>query len=656
MNAIKNNSNLLSLAQVKIQSSFWEPYRKLVKEVVIPYQWEVLNDRIPEAEPSHVMRNLRIAAGLEEGEFYGYFFQDTDLAKWLEAVAYSLQTDPDAELEKIADGAIALIEQAQQPDGYLNSYFTVKAKGKRWTNLQECHELYTAGHFIEAGVAYYQATGKPKLLDIVCRFADYIDSVFGPEPGKLQGYDGHQEIELALVRLYKATGNKRYLMLSKFFLDARGKEPYFFTAEWEKRGRVTYWENIVQKAPGDMREYNQTHQPVREQTEAVGHAVRLIYMLNGMAGVAKETDDAGLLQACQTLWENITQKQMYITGGIGSACIGEAFTFDYDLPNDTIYAETCASVGLINFAQKMLQMENKRFFADVIETALFNIIPGSMARDGKHYFYVNPLEVWPEASRKNPGKLHVKPVRQKWYGCACCPPNLARLITSLGQYIYTVGDNALYIHQYIGSEVTVDLGGETVKVSQKSDYPWNGDIRFDLSMKAPKEFTVGLRIPGWCREASLHINGEIVGVAEMEEDGYVLIKRSWNDGDTLELQLEMPIRLMEANPLVRANAGKVAIQKGPVVYCLEAADNGDNLSAISVPYNANLKAVFEAGLLGGVTAIYGEGFRSCMDGWENTLYRPVQSERKPVQLKAVPYCVWGNRKPGEMLVWISCDK
>jgi DUF1680 family protein len=424
---LESTSNPLSLDKVQINDPFWNPYINLVKEVVIPYQWEVLNDKVPEAEPSHAIKNLRIAAGLEEGKFYGFFFQDTDLAKWLEAVAYSLQTTPNEELEKLADEAIDLVGMAQQEDGYLNTYFTIEKKDKRWANLEECHELYTAGHFIEAGVAYYQATGKKKLLDIVCKFADYINQVFGPEPEKLHGYDGHQEIELALVRLYKVTGNERYLKLSRYFLDIRGTEPYYFVEEWEKRNKISYWSMKETGSPEERRTYMQTHSPVRNQKEAIGHAVRMVYMLTGMSEVAKESGDEELYEACRTLWQNIITKQMYITGGIGSTSHGEAFSFNYDLPNDTVYAETCASIGLINFAQSMLQIENQQGYADVIERALYNIIIASMSRDGEHFFYVNPLEVWPEASEKSPIRHHVKAVRQKWFGCACCPPNLPRL-------------------------------------------------------------------------------------------------------------------------------------------------------------------------------------------------------------------------------------
>ncbi|HEY8500336.1 MAG TPA: beta-L-arabinofuranosidase domain-containing protein [Clostridia bacterium] len=651
-NGSTRSSEEVSLKSVKITDSFWSEYQKLVKEVVLPYQWEVMNDRVPEAEPSHVIKNLRIAAGLEDGQFYGFFFQDTDLAKWLEAVAYILQIYPDPELEKLADNAIDLVEKAQQPDGYLNTYFTIKKKGKRWTNLYECHELYTAGHFIEAGVAYYRATGKRKLLDIVCRFADYIDTVFGSEPGKLKAYDGHQEIELALVKLYKITGEKRYLELSKFFLDERGKEPFYFEIEWEKRGKVSEWDNSTNEkySPSQNRQYNQTHLPVREQKEAVGHAVRLLYMLTGMADAAKEYNDKSLLKACRNLWENIVTRQMYITGGIGSTSIGEAFTFDYDLPNDTIYAETCASIGLITFAHRMLQIENKSIYADVIEKALYNIIIGSMARDGKHYFYVNPLEVFPEASEKNPVKRHVKPGRQKWYSCACCPPNLARLIGSLGLYIFTKNSDTLFIHQYAACKAELEVAGSKIKVVQESAYPWNGEIKIEIVSDVQKEFNIALRIPGWCRKYSVELNGNRLETDNLVKEGYLYIRNVWNGNDQIHLTLDMPVEMMEANPLVRANAGKVALQRGPVVYCIEEEDNGDNLSALSILTEPEVD--YDPELFGGIYTIKTKGCRKLNDGWENKLYKPVGSKYIPVDIKAIPYYLWGNRTPGEMAVWI----
>ena len=641
-----NRHASLPLKDVEINDPFWSKYIKLVQEEVIPYQWEAINDRVPDAEPSHAIKNFRIAAGLEKGEFYGFVFQDTDLAKWLEAVAYRLETNPDPDLEKLADEAIELIEKAQLPDGYLNTYYTVKEPGQRWTNLRECHELYTAGHMMEAAVAYYRATGKSRLLDVMRRFADHIDSVLGSEPGKLRGYDGHQEIELALVKLYEATGEEKYLKLSKYFLDERGREPYFFELEAEKRGYASHFPDFIV----NDRKYCQTHLPVREQDSAEGHAVRSVYMLSAMADVAALTGDRELLEACRNLWDNIVSKRMYITGGIGSMAHGEAFSFDYDLPNDTMYTETCASVGLIFFAHRMLRIKPESRFADEMERALYNNVLAGMAQDGKSFFYVNPMEVLPEACEKNANYRHVKPVRQKWYACACCPPNVARLIASLGQYIYTVGENAVYTHLYIGGTSKLKVGGDPVLLRQKTNYPWEGKVSLEVAAEPAKEFALALRIPSWCGRYRLKVNG--IPAAATVKDGYALLNRRWNKGDRVELEMDMPVELMEANPRVRADAGRVAIQRGPMVYCLEEKDNGSGLWAVSIPLDSKLTAEYEEDLLGGAVAVRGNAFRTDASGWENSLYRKAGTKERPVDIKAVPYCLWGNRSPGEMAVWV----
>ena len=639
--------------KAKINDNFWSRYAELVRDEVIPYQWDALNDNVADAEPSCAIRNFRIAAGEEEGEFYGMVFQDSDVAKWLEAVAYSLENYPDPELEKKADDVIDLIGRAQQPDGYLNTYYIINGLENRWTNLHECHELYCAGHMIEAAVAYYEATGKRKLLDIVCKFADHIDTVFGPEEGKLKGYPGHQEIELALVKLYRVTGNKKYLDLAKFFLDERGKEPYYFDIEWEKRGKTSHWFGGRGQAPSKNKEYNQAHLPVREQTEAVGHAVRAVYMYSAMVDVAMETGDEELLEACRRLWNNIVYKRMYITGAIGSQVHGEAFSFDYDLPNDTVYAETCAAIGLVFFASRMLEAEPKGQYADVMERALYNGVISGMSLDGKSFFYVNPLEVNPEACEKNGNFRHVKPVRQKWFACACCPPNVARLLASLGHYIYGVKDNTVYTHLYIGSNTEVDIDGTKVGLVQETNYPWNGKVSITVNVDGAKEFGLGLRIPGWCRNARVAVNGEQVDLASVTVDGYAIIKRQWQDGDKVELDLPMePVRV-RSNPLVRADIGKVAIQNGPIVYCLEEVDNGPNLHAVVLPKDAELEVSFREDLLGGVNVITAQGQKAKEEAWGPELYKAnACTEYEPVKLTFVPYYAWVNREPGEMTVWV----
>ncbi|MGO4107527.1 glycoside hydrolase family 127 protein [Paenibacillus sp. YAF4_2] len=654
---VKQLNGQLGSSEVHIKDAFWNRFTELVRETVIPYQWDALNDRIADAEPSYAIRNFRVAAGLEEQPYGGMVFQDSDVAKWLEAVGYSLANHPDAELERTADEVIDLIAMAQHENGYLNTYFTIKDPGKQWTNLYEAHELYCAGHMIEAAVAYYDATGKRKLLDVMCKFADYIDSLFGLEPGKMRGYDGHQEIELALVKLYQTTGEDRYLKLAQFFIDERGAEPNFLIEDIKQREGFSLWSGRKMPIPKvEHLAYNQAHKPVREQDVAVGHSVRAVYMYTAMADLARLTGDKQLLEACQRLWNNMTRKQMYITGGIGSTHHGEAFSFDYDLPNDTVYAETCASIGLIFFAQRMLKLEAKSEYADIMERALFNNVAGSMSQDGKHYFYVNPLEVWPKASEKNPGRHHVKAERQKWFGCSCCPPNVARLLSSLNDYIYTVSaaTNTIYTHLFIGSIAQFELDAGSVTLKQESELPWKGNVRFEFTEVPGAAVTLALRIPSWCREkAVLRINGEAADYKA--ENGYALVNRNWQHGDIVEWEPVMEAQLTAAHPEIRANAGKVAIERGPLVYCLEEIDNTSPLAAISLVTSSALEVNFDSELLGGAIVIEAEGRLDEQGSWqEETPYRPYgqQQASLPVKLKAVPYYLWGNRQRGEMTVWI----
>ncbi|RED64815.1 glycoside hydrolase family 127 protein [Cohnella lupini] len=636
---------------VSIQDEYWSSYVNLIKNTVIPYQWEALNDRVPDAEPSYAIRNFRIAAGLEEGEFGGFVFQDTDLHKWLEAVGYSLGTTPDPDLERVADEAIDLLASAQHEDGYLNTYFAIAEPNKRWTNLTDCHEMYTAGHLIEAAVAYYRGTGKTKLLDVARKLADHIDDRFGIEPGKIRGYDGHQEIELALVKLYEVTGEEKYLNLAGFLIDERGRNPSFLHEEWEKRGRTTHWApGVVQKDPPAL-EYLQAHKPVREQEVATGHAVRAVYMYTAMADLALHKGDRELLSACRRLWRNMVNKQMYVTGSIGSTHHGEAFTFDYDLPNDTNYSETCASIGLIFFARRMLQAEVKGEYGDVMERALYNTVTAGIAGDGKHYFYVNPMEVWPAASEGNPGKRHVKAVRQKWYGCACCPPNVARLLSSLGQYVYTSGADTLYAHLYIGSEAKLQLAGRKVRVRLDSELPWKGKANLTIAeADGSGAFTLAARVPSWSKQTSFSLNGE--PVTPEIRDGYAYLSRDWREGDVLAIELNMEPQRIYAHPNLRASAGRVSLQRGPLVYCFEETDNVAPLASLSLPADAVLRAVHDD-WRDGVVCLETEGWRvTAPESQADDLYGTARPRLEKQPLRAVPYTLWGNRQPGEMLVWI----
>lgn len=626
----------VALRDVQVADGFFSRYADLVREEVIPYQWEALNDRIPGAEKSGCLRNFRIAAGQEAGEFTGMVFQDSDIGKWLEAVAYSLTTHPDAALERTADEVIELLEAAQREDGYLDTYFIVKDPKNRWKCLRDCHELYCAGHLLEGAVAYWQATGKDRFLNVMRRYVDYIATVFGRGEGQMRGYPGHEEIELALCKLYDVTGEKKYLDLAAYFIDERGRDPKYFLEELKTRGDAFHWEG--NDAQG--MEYFQAHAPVREQTEAVGHAVRAVYLYSGMADVAMRTGDEGLLEACRRLYRNIADKRLYVTGAIGSTYIGEAFTFDYDLPNDTAYAETCASVGLIFFMKRMLEADGAAEYGDMMERALYNTVLAGMAMDGKSFFYVNPLEVFPEADEKDPSKRHVKTVRQKWFACACCPPNVARLLADLGSYIYRRKGSAVTADLFIGSRLALPGGAELI---QTSEVPFGGKVTFTLR-GAAQGFSLRVRCPEWAE-------GVTCTAPCRKENGYIAIQKDWQDGDSVTLLFGMEPRRIYANPLVRQDAGKVCLMRGPLVYCLEEADNGANLHLLRLPEGEPVEAVRGEGALFGMTLLRAKGRRFVPHG--SRLYAPDrQGREEEARLTFVPYFAWGNRDKGEMAVYV----
>ena len=644
----------VDLHKLKINDPFLGQYQQLVRDVVIPYQWDALNDRIEEADPSHAIENFRIAAGRQEGEFYGMVFQDSDVAKWLEAVAWSLCQKPDAGLEKTADEVIELVAAAQCEDGYLNTYFTVKAPEERWTNLAECHELYCAGHMIEAGVAFFQATGKRRLLDVVCRLADHIDSVFGPGDNQLHGYPGHPEIELALMRLYDVTQEPRYIALVKYFVEARGTQPHFYDIEYEKRGKTSYWNTYGPAWMVMDKPYSQAHQPISEQPVAIGHAVRFVYLMTGVAHLARLSQDEGKRQDCLRLWKNMARRQLYITGGIGSQSSGEAFSSDYDLPNDTVYAESCASIGLMMFARRMLEMEADSQYADVMERALYNTVLGGMALDGKHFFYVNPLEVHPKYLKFIHIYDHDKPVRQRWFGCACCPPNIARVLTSLGHYIYTPHDDALYINLYIGNSVEIPVGNEALRLRISGNYPWQEQVKIVIDSSSPVNHTLALRLPDWCDKPQVTLNG--APVTQDVRKGYLHISHLWQEGDTLQLTLPMPVRRIYGNPLVRHQAGQVAVQRGPLVYCLEQADNGEQLHNLQLPRDARFSTVEGKGIFARKILLQAPGYKQTAEDAENQAlwhYDRAPSSRQPQVLTFIPWFSWANRGEGEMRIWVN---
>lgn len=637
----------IPLKDIKIQDRYWDRYINLVKSVIIPYQWDILNDRLEGIETSHCIMNFKIAAKREEGEFYGAVFQDSDLAKWIEAVSFSLEYCPDEELEKTVDEVIELIGEAQGEDGYINTYFTIKEPQLRFTNLQEGHELYCAGHFMEAAVAYYKATGKKKLLHIVERFAQLICDEFSTKKNAL-GYPGHQEVEIGLFKLYEVTKENKYLEQAKMFLDRRGGLPNYFLEEMKGRNfkRIFHELNNYDVA------YSQSHLPIREQTTAEGHAVRAVYMYSAMADVAAEYGDKELLNVCETLWNNITEKRMYITGSIGSSGILERFTTDYDLPNNSNYSETCASIGLALFGRRMAQIFKDSRYYDVVEKALYNTVLAGIAMDGKSFFYVNPLEVWPDNCILRTSKEHVKATRQPWFGVACCPPNIARTLASLGEYIYFNEEDAIWVNLFVSSSLKTLIAGEEVTLETKTNFPYEGNINIDLSCRKQTRGKLYIRIPEYVKNYHIYIDRVQITSLDIVK-GYCVLNLDIKN-QRIDLEFDLKPRMVRANPLVKEDIGKVAIMKGPLVYCLEEIDNESNLPAYYLDHLAELKEFYDDKLLGGTVVIQCEGRKITKEGWNTKeLYSEQEVTLKKKKLTLIPYPYWGNRGSGEMLVWIK---
>ena len=625
-----------SLGSIRIKDDLFGHYVRLAAEKILPYQWKVLNDAAADVEPSHCVEHFRIAAGEMKGVHYGPVFCDTDAYKWLEAVAYCIESGSAGEFEIIADKLIELIGRAQQPDGYLNTWYTVVCPEKKWTNLAEGHELYCAGHLIEAAAAYYNATGKEKLLNIAQKNADLIYRVFITE--KHPGYPGHSEIELALVKLYRITGKKQYLDLAAHFIDERGKKPNYLINELKQTGE----DRIFPEFRDYDESYAQSQARPAEQTTAEGHAVRAMYLFSAMADIAAETGDCELEEACKRLWKNVTEKRMYITGGLGSSGHLERFTCDYDLPNDRMYCESCASVGLIMFGKIMAEMTGNASYYNEVERALCNTVLASLSMEGDRYFYVNPLEIHPENCLPGTSMAHVKPVRQPWYHVACCPPNIARTLTSLGQYIYAIDEKGIFINLLISSElqedgITVQLNNSFIKKGQLS-----------VTVRTDHPVLIRIRVPQWVSQTGCSVNGnsflpETVG-------GYMVVPL---DPGSHQINLSgriCPV-ILSADERVYADTGKVAIQYGPFIYCLEEIDNGRNLSAVCL--SPDTEFYMEKGpesLPGEMPVLKTKGKR--LRNQSSRLYDVPHFKYELFELTAVPYAVWGNREPGEMTVWI----
>ena len=615
---------------VHFNDLFWAPRIDINRRVTIPFAFQKCE------ETGRVANLERAAAALRntpnrDKTLPGYPFDDTDIYKVIEGAAYTLSVQRDAKLEAYIDGLIAKIAAAQEADGYLYPARTISpeaphkwAGAQRWVaERQNSHEMYEIGHLTEAAVAYYQATGKRSLLEIALKCADLLDRTFGPDKQSI--WPGHQITEMALAKLYRATGDERYLKLAKFLLDARGPDG----------------------AQGSGNTYNQSHMKVTDQVEAVGHAVRATYMYSGMADVAALTGDDSYVRAIDRIWNNVVDKKLYITGGIGSVGNIEGFGADYDLPNMSAYNETCAAIGNDYWNYRLFLLHQDARYVDVMERTLYNGLLSGVSLDGKLFFYPNPLE------------SNGQHTRSPWFGCACCPGNMTRFLASVPGYVYAEQGDALYINLFVASTAAIKLdSGRRVRVTQATRYPWAGDIHMTVNPDRAGQFTINVRIPGWARNealpgdlyrfadnltepVTLKVNGQPVALDV--DRGYVKLSRAWKRGDVIELSLPMPVRRIVANDRVEADRNRVALQRGPLVYCAEWPDSPDHhVRNLLLPDDARLTAEFRPDLLNGVVVIKGTAMAASESG-----------NRKPQAFTAIPYYAWANRGPGEMIVWIT---
>ena len=637
-----SSQHSVDVTDVEIEDDFWSPWITRNREVTIEYQYDQL-------EASGTLENFRRVVDGEEGGFQGMWFQDSDAYKWLEAASYELATAEDPDLRDRVDEVIDLVAAAQRDDGYLNTYFQLVEPDRKWTNLHMLHELYCAGHLIEAAVAHYEATGAETLLEVAVGFADHIDDVFGDE---VDGVPGHQEIELALVRLYRVTGEERYLDRASYFVDLRGHDDRlarelnrldevaggaFDSDDWE--GSIHDGSRTVFLEDGEYDgSYAQAHAPVREQTAVAGHSVRAMYFYSAVTDLVAERGDDELRAAMDRLWENMTTKQMYVTGGIGPEHEHEGFTEDYDLPNESAYAETCAAIGSVFWNQRLFELTREGKYADLIERTLYNGFLAGVGVDGKHFFYVNPLS--------SAGDHH----RKGWFTCACCPPNAARLFASLGQYLYSTSGDELTVNQYVGSTLTTTVDGIGLELNQSSDLPWSGEVTVEIETSG--SVPVNFRIPDWCGDATVTVDGEPV---EQNGASYVRIDRDW-DGETVELRFAQDVELLAAHPAVESDVGRVVVKRGPLVYAAEAVDNDRPLHQYAVPTDPTVVSSHEPDLLNGVTVLEVEAAVPDRDGWADELYRPVaETDTEETTLELLPYYAWDNREPGRMQVWHRSD-
>ncbi len=595
--------------QVRLEDKFWAPRQKINAQ-------NTLKQNIKKCKEAGRLDNFYKAMGRKKGKFEGWYFNDSDIYKVIEGWSNVLALNPNKKLEKQLDEWISIIKDVQQPDGYIDNYILLNEPENRFKKLKDLHELYCGGHLIEAAVAHFKSTRKKNLLELACKFADYIDTVFGE--GKRHDVDGHEEIELALIKLYRVTGVERYLKLAEFFVGERGREC----------GRTKWGE------------YFQDHAPLEEQKEVTGHAVRAMYFYCGGADVYQFTGKQEYLSALNRLWEDAVLKKMYITGGVGAKHEGEAFGAPYELPSETAYAELCAAIGFVFWNHRMNQLKPDIRYIDVLERALYNGVLGGVSLDGKKFYYVNPL--------LSKGQHH----RQEWYECACCPPNILRLIASLGEYFYATGDEEVYVNLYASNTVKIRLGETNIGIQQRTLYPWEGGISLRVTPVKHIKFTLYLRIPGWCPQYTIKINGKKMNQLDIV-NGYLKVNRVWKPGDRVDLNLVMEIDRVYSHPGVKETVGKVVLQRGPIVYCLEAVDNGGRVFDIVLPADTRLKYQFRPKLLNGVGVIQGKALRVKPVDWSRHLYLSQKEITGNVQFTAIPYYAWDNRKAGEMAVWIA---
>ncbi|WP_438495997.1 glycoside hydrolase family 127 protein [Paenibacillus sp. IHBB 3054] len=584
---------------VIIEDVFWRPRLEVLKKVTLPAC-------LTKCEETGRISNFAKAGGLIEGTFEGIYFNDSDVYKVIEGIAYSLMSEPDPELEAQADRIIDLIASAQESDGYLSTYYTLEAPESKWTDMEK-HEMYNGGHLIEAAVAYFEATGKRMLLDVACKLADHYDDLFGP--GKRHWVEGHEEIELALVKLYRVTREQRYWKLSLWLLEERG-HGHGFGEIWDTKE----W------GPA----YCQDDVPVRDIERVTGHAVRAMYLYTAMADVVHVSGDPDFVDALHRVWSHTVERNMYVTGGIGPSRHNEGFTHDYELPNESAYCETCAAIATVFWNHRMNLLFGDAKYADVVEREMYNGALAGISLTGDKFFYVNPL-----ASK---GDHH----RVPWFDTSCCPTNLARFLPSIGQYSYAQTDQGIAVNQYMNGEAEIVMeSGLGVKLKQTTQYPWNGKI--ELAVEADKSdfFSIYLRIPGWCRGYKVKVGGKFLpGVEALTKRGYIAIHRAWSQNDTIELELDMPVEIIQARPEVLENQGRIAIQRGPIVYCLEQLDNSPlSYDEYSFSAHETLLVDHQPELLGGVTVLKGKN-----------------GEGRPCQF--IPYYAWDNRESGYMQVWI----